>query len=65
MNDKLNFIVLVLRMSFFQKLGGDLSKYLNILTWFETCKKFEGSAENLHGAEILANAVNSILKDRL
>ncbi|XP_055298918.1 glutathione S-transferase 1-like [Sitodiplosis mosellana] len=47
------------------ELGADLSKYPNVVSWYETCKQLPGSAENVVGAKEFAGKITSLWQDKL
>ncbi|XP_037026637.1 glutathione S-transferase 1-1-like [Bradysia coprophila] len=47
------------------ELGANLSKYANVVSWYDNLKKLPSTAENIEGAKTFANKINSILQDRL
>lgn len=42
-----------------------MSKYPNVIGWFERCKAIPGSDESLEGAKIFGERVQSGLQDKL
>lgn len=48
-----------------QLLGADLTKYPNIISWYERCKELPSCAESLEGAKVFADKVKSIWQDKL
>lgn len=48
-----------------QELGADLSKFTNVISWYERCQKMPENNDNLAGAKDFANKVNSLLTEKL
>lgn len=50
---------------YFQVLGANLTKYANVISWYERCKQLPSCAATLEGAHLFADKVKGIWQDKL